>query len=95
MAWHRLRESWPFYTLDVKLSQAFARVLPACPDRHRDVHLEEHKARQHGCMLTGRQTIYMVFRHVRLSASDATLAELTELFEVKVHRGAVKTFLYD
>ena len=37
----------------------------------------------------------MAFRHFRRSESDASLAELTELFEVKVKGGAVKQFLYD
>lgn len=91
-----LRESWPCYTLGVKLSQAFfSRILPACPDLHREVHMEEIQAHQHGCMLTGRQITHMVFRHVRLSESDATLAELTEFFEVKVKRGDDKKCLYD
>lgn len=92
MDWYKLRESWPFYVLDVKLSQPFcSSILPAFPDLHREVHIEEKKAQQHGCVLTGRQTTCTVFRHFRLSASDGTLAELTELFEVQVKRGDVKT----
>ena len=95
MNWNRLRESYPFYTLDIKLPQAVSRVLPACPDLHREVNLETNESQVQGCMLTGRHLTFMVRRHFRLSESDATLAELTELFEVKVKCGVVKMCLYD
>lgn len=46
-------------------------------------------------MLTGSQITFMVYRHFRFPESDATLAALTELFEVRVHGGGVKNGLYD
>jgi len=95
MDFNRLRFSAPFHTLDVKLSLAFSRILSACPDLHREINLEENRAQHGGSMLTGRQVTWMVYRHFRLSESDASIAELTELFEVKVKGGDVRKFLYD
>lgn len=95
MNWDRLREIYPFYTLYVKLSQALLRILPACPYLHWEVTLEENTSQTQGCMLTGKPITFRVYRHVRFSESDATLAELIELIEVEVTGGDVKRLLYD
>ena len=68
-------------TLDAKLSSALAHVAP--PDFQRVLHTKKLDAMKDGKMIAGRQILYLVDQHFKMSEMDGGVYDTEHLFQLR------------
>ena len=88
-----LEDSESFPSLDAKLAAAISRI--AQGDLSHRINLLKDRKAQFGKLVTGKQMLFMVFEHYRISAEDGALLDLEDLMCVRLHNDDLRSFLTD
>ena len=87
-----LEESGDFASLDMKLAAALLKTFPVELKRKVEVMEEQMQLRQK--IVTGRQLVLLVLRHLTISKNDAYFVELEDLQHLRIHNGDVGEFIH-
>ena len=68
-------------TLDAKLASALAHIVT--PDFQRTLHAKKMEAMKNGRMIAGRQILFLVDQHFRMSEMDGGVYDTEHLFSIR------------
>ena len=88
-----LEDSENFSSLDAKLAAAISKI--AQGDLSQRINLLKDRKAHDGKYVTGRQMLFMIFEHYRISAEDGALLDLEDLMCVRLHNDDLRSFLSD
>ena len=77
-----LSESVGCSTIESKLAAALAKVVTGTLGRTIDVDKEKHAR---GRLMKGREILFMVYKHVKVSEAEGHTLDLQDLFTVNMH----------
>ena len=89
----QLYESGKYHTLDAKISAAVGKILTG--DIARQINVLEEKYGAQGRYMEGRQLLWNIYNHYRLSNAEGSLLEFQDLLAVKLFGGDLRTFQAD
>ena len=78
-------------TLDAKLSSALAHIAPA--EFQRTLHTKKLDAMKEGKMIAGRQILFLIDQHYRMSEMDGGVYDTEHLFSVKMKGERLQEFV--
>ena len=78
-------------TLDAKLAAALSHIAP--PDFQRALQAKKAEAMKTGRMVTGRQILYMVDQHFKMSEMDNSVYDTEHLFSIKMKGDRLQEFI--
>ena len=71
-----------FATLDAKLASALTHIFP--PDFQRTLHAKKLEAMKDGRMIAGRQILFLIDQHFRMSEMDGGVYDTEHLFSIRL-----------
>ena len=93
MEFDELENSMGFDSLDMKLAASLSKVLNG-DLQHRVNIMKETRAKQ-GRLVKGRQILYLINQHFRVSVEEGCLYDLRDLLAVKLRNGDLKKFVHN
>ena len=87
-----LEDSGDYPSLDMKLAAALLKTFPV--ELKRKVEIMEEQMQLRHKIVTGRQMVLLVLRHLSISKIDAFFVELEDLQRLRIHNGDVAEFMY-
>ena len=84
-------ERYCMVTLDAKLAAALANAAPN--DFQRILQARKHEALKEGAMVTGRQILFLIDQHFRMTEADGAVYDTEHLFSVTVEGDRLQEFL--
>ena len=88
-----LSESAGLSTLDSKLAAALAKVVIGALGRVIDV--EKEKLAQVGRMMKGREILYILYTHLKVSETEGHILDFQDILAVKMHSDDLQGFFFD
>ncbi len=88
-----LGESGAFASLDAKLAAALSKILQG--ELARQVNIRKEKMASTGRLMKGRQILWLLYQHFKISQAEGSLLEFQDLLNVKLQGDGLRTFLND
>ena len=82
-----------FPSLDAKLAAALSRILTG--DLLHQVNLLKERYAKMGLLLKGRQILWQIYKHYKISEADGALLDLRDLLAVTLHGDNLRAFMRD
>ena len=79
-----------FATLDAKLASALTHIVPA--DFQRTLHAKKMEAMKRGHMIAGRQILFLIDQHFKMSEKDGGVYDTEHLFSIRMRGEKLQDF---